>query len=131
MHKSKRSAWPIQHRVYTDHQPLQSIFKKDLTLAPKFLQRILLLLQRYDLTVVYRKRFSLAFSRHRMHDMLSWTPPQRPSSISLASNYAMPHHHALATALTPQRFAKNSALKMLFFLILLGPSSLPLSDQVC
>ena len=55
MHKSKRSAWPIQHRVYTDHQPLQSIFKKDLTLAPKFLQRILLLLQRYDLTVVYRK----------------------------------------------------------------------------
>ena len=55
MHKSKRSAWPIQHRVYTDHQPLQSIFKKDLTLAPKFLQRILLLLQRYDFTVVYRK----------------------------------------------------------------------------
>ena len=63
--------------------------------------------------------------------MLSWTPPQRPLSISLASNYAMPHHHALAAALTPQRFAKNSALKMLFFLILLGPSSLPLSDQVC
>ena len=32
-----------------------SIFKKDLTLAPKFLQRILFLLQRYDFTVVYRK----------------------------------------------------------------------------
>ena len=60
-----------------------------------------------------QKRFSLAFSRHRIQSpmsrrsrcrtpsvcftfiLLAWTPPQRPSPIPLASNYAMPHHHAL------------------------------------
>lgn len=41
-------------RVESDHKPLQAIFKKQLHQAPHRLQRILLTLQKYDLTVEYR-----------------------------------------------------------------------------
>ena len=41
------------NRVYTDNQPFQSIFKKDLASAPKCLQKMLLYLQRYNFTIVY------------------------------------------------------------------------------
>ncbi len=40
--------------VETDHKPLISIVKKSLTAAPKRLQRMLLRLQRYNYTIVYR-----------------------------------------------------------------------------
>ena len=41
--------------VYNDHKPLEMIFKKPLTTAPMRLQRMLLAVQWYDLTVLYRK----------------------------------------------------------------------------
>ena len=41
--------------VKTDHQPLETIFKKGLSSAPKQLQRMLLWLQRYNLEVKYQK----------------------------------------------------------------------------
>ena len=41
--------------VETDHQPLETIFKKSLLSAPKRLQRMLLRLQRYEFEVNYRK----------------------------------------------------------------------------
>ena len=104
------------NRVYTDHQPFQSIFKKDLASASKCLQKMLLFLQRYNFTIVYRKGSLL-----NLADNLSRTPCQDeavntsmsdtflvfhvhlarldlthwPSPIPLSSNYAMPHHHAL------------------------------------
>ena len=40
--------------VETDHKPLQSIFKKPLHQAPSRLQKMLLQLQSYDLTVTYK-----------------------------------------------------------------------------
>ena len=40
--------------VETDHKPLLSIVKKPLTTAPKRLQRMLLRLQRYNYTVIFR-----------------------------------------------------------------------------
>ena len=42
-------------RVQTDHKPLESIFRKELCVAPKRLQRMLLRLQKYDLDVTYLK----------------------------------------------------------------------------
>ena len=79
-----------------------------------------LFLQRYNFTVVYRERFFLAFSRHPIQILMSrrslqpihagqhacvsrsscslgphLTGPRRPSPIPYASNYAVPHHHAL------------------------------------
>lgn len=42
-------------KVETDHQPLVSIFKKPLAAAPARLQRMLLQLQPYALTIVYKK----------------------------------------------------------------------------
>ena len=42
-------------RVQTDYKPLESIFRKELCVAPKRLQRILLRLQKYDLHVTYLK----------------------------------------------------------------------------
>ena len=41
--------------AHTDHQPLQSIFQKDLASAPKRLLKMMLFLQRYNFTVMYRK----------------------------------------------------------------------------
>ena len=41
--------------VETDHKPLETIFKKQLCDAPTRLQRMLLVLQKYDLRVVYKK----------------------------------------------------------------------------
>jgi hypothetical protein len=40
--------------VETDHKPLIAIVKKSLTAAPKRLQRMLLSLQRYNYTLLYR-----------------------------------------------------------------------------
>ena len=41
--------------VHTDHQPLETIFKKSLSKAPRRLQRMMLKLQRYQFTVRYKK----------------------------------------------------------------------------
>ena len=42
-------------KIETDHKPLESIFKKTLVSAPKRLQHMMLRLQKYNLTVVYKK----------------------------------------------------------------------------
>ena len=116
---------------------------------------------------MYRERFFLAFSRHPIQILMSrrslqpihaeqhacvsrsscslgphLTGPRRPSPIPYASNYAVPHHHALTCtccSITTSTvghllrssytinskhsgtFVKNSALQMVFFLILLAP----------
>ena len=41
--------------VETDHKPLQSIMKKNLQMAPKRLQSMMLRLQKFDLEVTYKK----------------------------------------------------------------------------
>ena len=41
--------------VHSDHQPLETIFKKSLSKAPKRLQRMMLQLQPFKFTVVYKK----------------------------------------------------------------------------
>ena len=41
--------------VHTDHQPLETIFKKPLSKAPRRLQRMMLKLQKYQFTVRYKK----------------------------------------------------------------------------
>ena len=41
--------------VESDHKPLETIFKKPLSLAPPRLQRMLLRLQKYTLEVRYKK----------------------------------------------------------------------------
>ena len=40
--------------VQTDHKPLENIFKRSLLQAPRRLQRMLFLLQKYHLKVVYK-----------------------------------------------------------------------------
>jgi transposase InsO family protein len=42
-------------RVESDHKPLEVIFKKPITSSPKRLQRMLLFLQKFQLTVTYKK----------------------------------------------------------------------------
>ena len=41
--------------VHSDHQPLETIFKKPLSSAPRRLQRMMLRLQNYHFTVQYKK----------------------------------------------------------------------------
>ena len=45
--------------LHTDYHPLQSIFQKDLASVSKRLQKMMLFLQRYNFTMVYRKGSSL------------------------------------------------------------------------
>ena len=71
--------------VHTDHQPLQSIFEKDLASAPKRLQKMMLFLQRYNFTVVYRKGSSLhladTLSREPCRDEA--TTPSMPATFQV------------------------------------------------
>jgi len=48
--------------IHSDHKPLETIFKKTLITAPKRLQRMLLQLQKYNLSVIYKpgKRMYIA-----------------------------------------------------------------------
>ena len=55
--------------IHTDHQPLETIFKKPLSKAPKRLQKLLMRLQRYSLEVIYKKGSSLVLA-----DTLSRAP---------------------------------------------------------
>ena len=57
--------------VHSDHQALETIFKKPLAKAPKRLQRIMFRLQRYAINVTYRKGSSLVLA-----DTLSRAPLQ-------------------------------------------------------
>jgi hypothetical protein len=49
----------LEITVHTDHQPLETIFRKPLHSAPRRLQKMMLRLQRYKLQVLYKKGFSL------------------------------------------------------------------------
>ena len=62
--------------VHTDHQPLQSIFQKDLASAPKRLQKMMLFLQRYNFTVANRKGSSL-----HLADTLSRAPSRDEAAM--------------------------------------------------
>ena len=48
-----------QVNIQTDHKPLEPIFTKSLDSAPKRLQRMLLQLQKYNITVKYKKGMEL------------------------------------------------------------------------
>ena len=50
--------------VETDHKPLESIFKKSLLAAPCRLQRMLLRLQRYNLSVSYKPGCEMLLADH-------------------------------------------------------------------
>ena len=64
--------------VHTDHQPLETIFKKPLSKAPSRLQRMMMKLQRYMFVVSYRPGKSLWIA-----DTLSRAPLPRPVSLGL------------------------------------------------
>ena len=71
--------------VHTDHQPLSSIFQKDLASPPKCLQKMMLFLQQYNFTIVYRKGSSLhladTLSRAPYHDKA--TTPSLPTTFQV------------------------------------------------
>ena len=48
--------------VHTDHQPLETIFRKPLRAAPRRLQKMMLRLQRYNVKVHYKKGTSLVLA---------------------------------------------------------------------
>ena len=56
-------------KVYKDHKPLEMITKKPIHAAPSRLQRILLQLQKYDYTLIYKpgKEMTLAFTPDRIN----------------------------------------------------------------
>jgi len=64
--------------VHTDHQPLETIFKKPLSLAPCRLQRMMLKLQWYQFTVSYKKGKELYIA-----DTLSRTAINDPTLIDI------------------------------------------------
>ena len=48
--------------VHTDHQPLETIFKKPLGNAPRRLQRMMLQLQQYNFEVLYKRGKEFLYS---------------------------------------------------------------------
>ena len=73
--------------VESDHKPLEAIFKKPIQASPKRLQSMLLRLQRYDLTVTYKrgKEMYLADTLSRAYlPITNWqsAPDTQPEVIS-------------------------------------------------
>ena len=69
--------------VHTDHQPLETIFKKPLSKAPRRLQRMMLKLQRYQFSVRYKKGKELYVA-----DTLSRAPvADQPSAPDAKQGY--------------------------------------------
>ena len=69
--------------VHTDHQPLETIFKKPLSKAPRRLQRMMLKLQRYQFSVRYKKGKELYVA-----DTLSRAPvADYPSAANAKQEY--------------------------------------------
>ena len=80
-------------KVQTDHKPLEIIFNKPLCLVPPRLQRMLLRLQKYDLSVkyVHGKFLYIADTLSRAH--LADTPESHDKEIELAIHqYTAPPH---------------------------------------
>ena len=65
--------------VQSDHKPLESIFKKPISAAPKRLQRMLLRLQKYQLKVYYKKGNEMVIADTLSRAML---PARKKSEIS-------------------------------------------------
>ena len=70
--------------VHTDHQPLETIFEKPLSKAPRRLQRMMLKLQRYQFTVRYKNGKELTL----------WTLCRVQLSLISPSRSALPHCQA-------------------------------------
>ena len=69
--------------AHTDHQPLETIFKKPLCKAPRRLQRMMLKLQRYRFSVRYKKGKELYVA-----DTLSRAPvADYPSAVNAKQEY--------------------------------------------
>ena len=75
--------------VLADHQPLQSIFQKDLASAPKRVQKMMLFLQRYNFRVACRKGSSL-----HLADTLSRAPCREEATTpSMPGTFQVFHMH--------------------------------------
>ena len=75
--------------VETDHKPLEMISMKNLIAAPVRLQRMLLQLQQYDITITYRSGKEMLLADALSH-LPSWTDTQiklnlRVDAISISA----------------------------------------------
>ena len=70
LNKFERYTLGKEVTVESDHKPLEAILKKELTRAPKRLQRMMLSLQKYQFQVVYKKgqEMYLADTLSRAHE---------------------------------------------------------------
>ena len=66
--------------VHSDHQPLETIFKKPLSRALQRLQRVMLRLQNYHFTVQYKKKEKLFVADNLSRAALS-DGPELPSGM--------------------------------------------------
>ena len=69
--------------VHSDHQALETIFKKPLAKAPKRLQRIMFRLQRYTINVIYLKGTSLVLADTLSRAPLSVSNDASPTNFDL------------------------------------------------
>jgi transposase InsO family protein len=69
--------------IHTDHQPLETIFKKTLAKAPRRLQKLMMRLQRYNITVVYKKGSSLVLADTLSRAYLPNTQDHKSSNFEL------------------------------------------------
>ncbi|CAB3981992.1 retrotransposon-like family member retr-1 [Paramuricea clavata] len=83
--------------VESDHKPLEMIAKKSLALAPPRLQRLLLRIQKYNYTIVYKSAKEMA-----LPDMLSRAPlPETDEEVEKEINL---HVHLVSSTLPASEF---------------------------
>ena len=90
--------------VHTDHQPLETIFKKPLCKAPRQLQRMMLKLQRYQFSVRYKKGKELYVA-----DTLSRAPvADYPSAANAKQEYEVFRLEIAETDIEPNRVTSET-----------------------
>ena len=87
--------------VFSDHKPLEAIVKKQLNKSPPRQQRMLLRIQPYDATVVYKKGTDLAYA-----DYLSRVKPTEGQVIDLEATI-----HSIQVSSRQMQSVKEATLK--------------------
>ena len=89
--------------VHTDHQPLQTIFKKPLNKAPRRLQRMMLQLQQYNFTVQYKRGKEMHIA-----DTLSRAAITKPNTNGISQECEVFHLELVTLDLKPSCITSNT-----------------------
>ncbi|CAB4002062.1 Hypothetical predicted protein [Paramuricea clavata] len=110
--------------VHTDHQPLETIFRKPLSKAPRRLQRMMLKLQQYHFSVQYKKGKEMyiadTLSRAALTNPTAMGTGEEVFRMELSSMDLKPPNLSNVTLERLKEVSSDATLKSLYETVLIG-----------